>query len=629
VITRHPRIATALAGSLATVFVVAFAGPAVGQCAGVPTFSATVAHPLPGPLKAIDNADLDGDGALDLVVTDGAQIVILRNVVGGFVSQPAIAAPANVSDLVIGDFDEDGRPDIAATGSINGGAQGAVSIFLNRTSGTVVTFLPPSVIPFGGQLPAPTVGLGIKTGDLNADGILDLAISELSFQNAWVVIGQGSFGLGDGSFAAPIPYPVTGNFYTDLAIADFNQDGAPDLALLRYYGTIQLLAGILGPNGLPTGTFANAGVVALGATGSCYSIESVDVDADGLVDLVTGAYLNIEVAYGGGGFAFTVTPYPSGTLPTDIAVGDFSGDGVVDVAACREVNVGSGNGNFSVLVGQAAGGFTGYTNLAFNTGHPNCITSGDWNGDTYLDVATGKGAGGVDVRYGGCVQATGLSINVISPNGGETHAAGSSTVLSWSKSASVALVDVLVSHDGGTTWQVVAESVAGTSHPWFVTNPATTNARIRVTATGVALVTDMSNGPFTITGIGAAAAIPIGSGCSPLGAPPSLSVAPPILGSGAQVTVQGGAPAVPGGLWLGLVPASPAVVAPGCSAFLDLGTLTLATGFTTNVSGAWNSTFAVPSVNGLVGIVFRAQSAIILAGTSVQLTNAMELTFGF
>jgi FG-GAP-like repeat len=627
---------------VAIVVLVLAVSAAAGQCAGTPTFTLPVSYfIMSAPIFSIQHADFDGDGDEDLVICNGSQIVVLVNVgAGSFAVQPLIPSPAALEDLAIGDFDEDGRPDVAGAGTLYGAgtSQGRVVVFLNRTApgGGLVGFATPVAYPFGILGAGGSVGKALKAADLNADGILDVAVVDNTSTNAWVLLGGGALGLGDGTFGPPSPYPVAATGHHDVAIGDFDEDGAPDLALIEYLGSANptfatLLAGQLGPGGIPTGTFAPAGTVAIPGPSQARAITTADVDADGLLDLIVANSIDVDVAYGGAGFAFTTVAYPANNFPIDLAIGDFTGDGLADVAVARDATINGGPGNFSVLAGQLGGGFVGYNNLAFNSGLPLCITGADFDGDGLLDVAAGRALGGVDVRLGTCPASNPpLAVTVVHPNGGEVFAPGAIVPIAWTKSASVALVDIEVSRNGGATWETTATLASGVSHSWRVTPPGTGQALVRVRPSGVGSVTDASDLPFSILGPGNAASAVVGSGCAPVAPMPALAIGVPVLGASTSVSIQGPVGAHAAGIFLSPVPPAPTPVGPGCTVFLDLAALVLAIEPVTDPSGGWSTIATLPQDNALVGLTVRAQAVIVLpAAPGWALTNAVELTFGF
>jgi hypothetical protein len=97
-------------------------------------------------------------------------------------------------------------------------------------------------------------------------------------------------------------------------------------------------------------------------------------------------------------------------------------------------------------------------------------------------------------------------VTVTAPNTAVNWAAGSTQAITWGHSLGTSqTVNIDLSRDGGATWSSIATSVANAtattgSHTWVVTSPATTQARVRVTASANPAVNDTSNVNFTISG---------------------------------------------------------------------------------------------------------------------------------
>src|SRR6267378_6019894 len=96
-------------------------------------------------------------------------------------------------------------------------------------------------------------------------------------------------------------------------------------------------------------------------------------------------FVEITVASASVGFGLSGDFGAGGTLPWNIIVGDFNGDGKLDLAVAT-----SGDNTISVLVGNGDGTFGPPVNSLTNF-FPNSITSGDFNGDGKLDLAVAKG----------------------------------------------------------------------------------------------------------------------------------------------------------------------------------------------------------------------------------------------
>lgn len=97
--------------------------------------------------------------------------------------------------------------------------------------------------------------------------------------------------------------------------------------------------------------------------------------------------------------------------------------------------------------------------------------------------------------------ATPASITVLSPNGGETRIINSGALITWTNGGGFSgNVDILLSTDGGASFpNVVANNIGNIGFfNWTVPNLPTSNARVRVRATGSGSPSDDSNGDFTI-----------------------------------------------------------------------------------------------------------------------------------
>lgn len=92
------------------------------------------------------------------------------------------------------------------------------------------------------------------------------------------------------------------------------------------------------------------------------------------------------------------------------------------------------------------------------------------------------------------------SLTLTAPNGGESWSGGSSRAITWT-SSNVSNVKLESSTNNGTSWTVIASSVAAStgSYTWTVPNTATTQARVRVSDAQNGTPADTSNNVFTIT----------------------------------------------------------------------------------------------------------------------------------
>jgi uncharacterized protein (TIGR03437 family) len=349
-----------------------FTGAPVG---GVPVNVGNFAYdgPLQPPLAALVSADFNGDGISDVASISLIQTssntgnvdftVLLGKGNGLFSSKTTQTFPHTgiffLRDAVAGDFNHDGKPDLAVLFS-DYPSNGEIQIFLGRGDGT---FGEPMVFTVPVENP-----LSIMQADMNGDGIPDLA-----------VINQGDIvaylGKGDGTLGSPI-VTTSGVDNPAIAFGDFNGDGKLDIAAAGEGPFSTSVYVLLGKG---DGTFPNVVSSALPSAAQGFSgqIAAADFDADGQLDLAValgsgkgaaGAQ-QVAVLLGKGDGTFSA-PHLSQTGMGQFAVADINGDKIPDLiglvapatappvsSGALSVRLGNGDGTFqpdSVILGDAS-----------------------------------------------------------------------------------------------------------------------------------------------------------------------------------------------------------------------------------------------------------------------------------
>jgi hypothetical protein len=211
--------------------------------------------------------------------------------------------------------------------------------------------------------------------DFNGDGLLDLAVSDSNSGSTALTI---LLGKGDGTFTAASSNPTVGLYPDGIAVADFNSDGIPDLAVtsVDQDEVVVLL-------GKGDGTF-NAGPI-LSTPATPQSIGTADFDGDGIADfaVVNGSNASVFLGNGDGTFKGAITVSSVGSAPVGLGIGDYNRDGISDLAVVDTLQ----NSPVRIFLGKGDGTFTAGASYAITGDGPVGIGVGDFNGDGYLDLA--------------------------------------------------------------------------------------------------------------------------------------------------------------------------------------------------------------------------------------------------
>jgi serine/threonine protein kinase/tetratricopeptide (TPR) repeat protein len=339
-------------------------------------------------------ADLNGDGNLDLAVANGNNNkvnVLLGNGDGTFqAAQTYVAGVAPAVSVAVADFNGDGVPDLVLADPFttnNDGQGGSVAVLLGKGDGTFQAALNYAA----GRSPD-----YVAVGDFNGDGKPDLAVANADGNNVGLLLGRG-----DGSFQAAPSYSAQA-WPTNMAVGDFNRDGIPDLAVPNIGGffplhSLQAPVSILQGNG--DGTFQAA--VNYQAGSQSIDLAVGDFNGDGILDLVasnlTGT-VSVLLGNGDGTFQHAVN-YPLSDTPSTVAMGDFNGDGIPDLAVANPGLNHNLQGTVSILLGNGDGTFKAAEVYAAGI-YTYSVAVGDFNGDGIPDLVVAN-TGGINNNYHG------------------------------------------------------------------------------------------------------------------------------------------------------------------------------------------------------------------------------------
>jgi hypothetical protein len=307
--------------------------------------------------------------------------------------------------VAVADLNRDGKSDVAVTNWCSSssdcipytwGGSGSVAVLLGNGDGTLQAAV---AYATGGTNP-----VSVYIADVNGDGIPDLVVANQCADGTNCAAG-GSVGVllgnGNGTFQVAKSYKSGGFLAQSVAVADFNGDGKPDVAVANWEPTNvcsvgTCTVGVLLGNG--DGTFQTAVNYSAGGNGGV-SIAAADVNGDGRPDLlvIAGETVGVLLGNGDGTFRPTVTYDTGAVSPTSLVSADLNGDGRPDlvighVLTC--VQSACTDGPVGVLVGNGDGTFRPAVIYDVTTAFPIASSSypvavADMNGDGRPDLVVG------------------------------------------------------------------------------------------------------------------------------------------------------------------------------------------------------------------------------------------------
>lgn len=263
-------------------------------------------------INSIQTVDMDLDGDIDILVADryvdhvvwfennGDASVWTKNTLGSGVNYDSALS------AITGDIDQDGDPDVIA------GVFGVTTLYLLTNNGGAASWTEST-------LSATFSAFSLDLADYDGDTDLDLLIgtssgSILYMENA------------SGSFAAAETISATGGTITAVKFADINSDGLPEILTSQTGGEIKIWQKVIGSWQSENITGSNGG----------YSIQAIDLDQDGDLDIVPGdstpiaAWYENTLADGSSWTQHILETYASNAVNTAHAF-DSDGDGDYDL----------------------------------------------------------------------------------------------------------------------------------------------------------------------------------------------------------------------------------------------------------------------------------------------------------
>jgi hypothetical protein len=215
---------------------------------------------------AAGDVDADGDADLVLAVEFRPNVLLLNDGAGRFRPAPAEMLPApprDSEDAALADFDGDGDIDLAVVSEDDERNE----FYLNDGAG--------GLAPHHARLPVAGVSNGLAVADVDGDGDFDIVIGNNGPDRLLLNDGAGRFRVSAG-------LPEDSDVTQDVALADLDGDGDPDLVFANE-GPERILIN----DG--TGRFADETAERLpgqGAGGETRDVAVADLDGDGDPDLV-------------------------------------------------------------------------------------------------------------------------------------------------------------------------------------------------------------------------------------------------------------------------------------------------------------------------------------------------------
>jgi hypothetical protein len=423
----------------------------------IPTTDSTADKTISSPSyntrfgESLAAGDFNSDGRIDLAAgTYGFDSVQVFLNDGAYPSSPSNADIAVYGETLIGsfgyalaagDFNSDGRIDLAAGAYNYKSETGRTYIFYN--DGSIPSSASSADVAITGEAAGDQFGYALAAGDFDHDGDTDLAVGAPGYSSS---TGRAYLFYNDGAIpttAATADVAITGQSSADafgsaFAAGDFNYDGRVDLAVGAYGysgGTGTGRAYLFYSDGSYPTVASSADVAITGATSTYFgtALAAGDFNYDGRTDLAVGApqysaatgrtylfYNDGSIPTAASSADVTITgPTTNSYFGNVLAVGDFNNDGRTDLAV-GAYGYSSNTGRAYIFYNDGAypssaasadvsiGGSATYDQFGAS------LTAGDFNADGRMDLAISAGNSKAYIFYNdGSIPTTAATADVI------------------------------------------------------------------------------------------------------------------------------------------------------------------------------------------------------------------------
>ena len=327
-------------------------------------------------VRSIAAGDINGDGAVDLVVGTAAGQPIQIYLSGGFrdfATAPILLADTSANEgIALADFDRNGTLDLVVA---NGGGQADV-VYSNQGNGTFTVMATLGV----------TFGQDVAVGDFNDDGMMDIVVATIADNPVY-------FGNGIGGFTRDAT-PLGSANSLAVAVGKFNNDDQDDIVFANAGSNSQIWIKNAGA-GFSAGNIALVGDASSVVVGQFGGDERPDL-AFGRVPSGIGDVPSNPVFINDGNGGFPSPFVVLGSSPTnDIHAGDVNSDGLTDLVFINA------SGVHQIWTATASG---------FELHREQIVEAGSTTGVlTELGMTDVGDPGGVDLAMGGAV-VSGLGV---------------------------------------------------------------------------------------------------------------------------------------------------------------------------------------------------------------------------